>query len=228
MDETQYALGHPEKSGRAWDDVAPPGWSYNPSAWKERRWLLALAVIGLAAATYTSLAQLAVVQLWDPFFGSHSSYLVTTSAISRILPFPDGLLGIVGYCADLIFGGLGGQDRWRRAPWLPLIFGLAILGLGIVSLLLTIAMGVYILHWCTVCLVSATVSTLIFGLGVGETLASLQLLTRAWLETHSLATVWRTLLGLTPEQRALCRPPRQAPVATSIAPRDGRILKPAS
>jgi len=208
MDDTrQSVLGKP---GVAWDDVAPPGWSYNPSAWKERRWLIALAVIGLAAAIYTALEQFGVVTLWDPFFGSHSSYLVTHSQISRILPFPDGPLGVVGYCADLVFGALGGRDRWRRAPWLPLIFGLTTLGLGIVSLLLTITQGVLVFNWCTVCLVSAAVSTLIFGLGIGEALASLQLLARVRLETHSLAAVWRALWGLTPEQRIAHRPPRQA------------------
>ncbi|MEO7000972.1 MAG: vitamin K epoxide reductase family protein [Ktedonobacterales bacterium] len=209
MDESRQQLSG--KQRQAWDDVTPPGWTYNPSAWKERRWLIALAVVGLAAAIYTALEQFGVVTLWDPFFGAQSSYLVTHSQISRILPFPDGPLGVVGYCADLVFGALGGQDRWRRAPWLPLIFGLTILGLGIVSLLLTITQGVLIIHWCTVCLVSATVSMLIFGLGIGEALASLQLLARVRLETHSFAVMWRTLWGLTPDQRALHKPTQPAP-----------------
>ena len=52
----------------------PPGWSYNPSAWHERRWLLCLAAIGLLAALYTGLSQLGVVNLWDPIFGAASSY----------------------------------------------------------------------------------------------------------------------------------------------------------
>ncbi|HEX8037048.1 MAG TPA: vitamin K epoxide reductase family protein [Ktedonobacterales bacterium] len=158
---------------------APPGWSYNPSSWSERRPLLVLAAFGLAAAIYTACEQLGIVaQMWDPFFGSQSSYLVTHSVISRLLPIPDGLLGVVGYLCDLIFGALGTQDRWRRLPGVVLLFGLIITGLGVVSVALTILQGVVILHWCTVCLISAAISMLIFGLGIGEVLASLQYLAR--------------------------------------------------
>src|SRR5579884_3669718 len=175
----------------------PPGWSYNPSAWKERRVFLALAVIGLLAAAYTSAAQLSIIPaMWDPIFGSASSYAVTHSAISRLLPFPDGVLGVFGY---LIFGSLGDRERWRTAPWAALIFALVITGLGIVSLALTIAQGTIIRHWCSVCLVSALVSTLIFGLGIGEALASLQYLSRAHARGRSL---WSALLGRSEQQRA--------------------------
>jgi hypothetical protein len=130
--------------------------------------------------------------MWDPFFGSASSFAVTHSFISRLLPVPDGLLGVVGYACDLIFGSIGGDDRWRAKPWATLIFALVITGLGVVSLALTILQGTVIGHWCTVCLVSAAVSTLIFGLGVGEALATLQLLARVRY-TQGWAQTWRTL-----------------------------------
>ncbi|HEY7975420.1 MAG TPA: vitamin K epoxide reductase family protein [Ktedonobacterales bacterium] len=171
----------------------PPGWSYTPSAWRERRWLLGLASVGLLAALYTGLSQLGVFPaMWDPFFGSASSFAVTHSFISRLLPVPDGLLGVVGYACDLIFGSIGGDDRWRAKPWATLIFALVITGLGVVSLALTILQGTVIGHWCTVCLVSAAVSTLIFGLGVGEALATLQYLARVRY-AQGWAQTWRTL-----------------------------------
>ncbi|MGZ3680826.1 MAG: vitamin K epoxide reductase family protein [Ktedonobacterales bacterium] len=172
---------------------APPGWSYNPSSWSERRPLLLLAAIGLAAAIYTACEQLGiVVQMWDPFFGSQSSYLVTHSAISRMLPIPDGLLGVMGYLCDLVFGAIGPRDRWGRLPGVVLLFGATITGLGLVGVALTILQGAVLLHWCTVCLVSAAVSTLIFGLGIGEVLASLQYLAREHQRGHAL---WPALLG---------------------------------
>ncbi|HKV85265.1 MAG TPA: vitamin K epoxide reductase family protein [Ktedonobacterales bacterium] len=175
---------------------APPGWSYNPSAWRERRLLIALAALGFCAALYTALYQLSVVpHLWDPFFGAHSSYLVTHSKVSKILPFPDGVLGIPGYLGDLIFGSLGGASRWRTRTWAVLAFAATISGLATVSLLLTITMGVLVHSWCTVCLVSATVSTLIFGLGIGEALPALQYLKRVYGREHTLAAVWRALWG---------------------------------
>lgn len=193
------------KDAKVAADDAPPGWSYNPSAWHERRWLLCLAAIGLLAAIFTGLSQLGVVTLWDPIFGAASSYAVTHSFISRLLPVPDGLLGVVGYICDLIFGAIGGDDRWRAKPWATLIFALVITGLGVVSLALTILQGAVIGHWCTVCLVSAAVSTLIFGLGIGEALAALQYLARVryaggWAQT------WRALWNVAPAPQ---RPPQR-------------------
>ena len=183
----------------------PLGWSYNPSAWSERRPLIALAALGFCAAFYTGFFQLGVIpHLWDPFFGSHSSYLVTHSKISKILPFPDGLLGIPGYFCDMLFGSLGGPARWRKMPWVVLFFGATITGLGVVSTLLTLTMGVLVHSWCTVCLVSATVSIVIFGMGIGEVLASLQYLQRVYLTTHSLGATWHALWGRKP--RPECSP----------------------
>lgn len=184
--------------------ATPPGWSYNPSSWGERRPLLALAALGLCAALYTALYQVGIVpHLWDPFFGERSSYLVTHSKISTLLPFPDGVLGVLGYLCDLIFGTLGGADRWRRRPWLVLAFALTITCLAMVGLLLTITMGVMIHAWCTVCLVSATVSTGVFALGIGEALPALQYLTRVYEDAHQLSAVWRALWGLCERSRAL-------------------------
>ena len=197
----------------------PPGWSYNPSAWKERWPLLVLAAIGLLAALYTALSQLGVFPtMWDPFFGGASSYAVTHSAISRLLPVPDGVFGVIGYLCDLIFGALGGEDRWRSRPWAVLIFAIVIVVLGIVSLALTILQGAVIGQWCTVCLVSAAVSTLILGMGVGEALASLQYLARVFLEL-GLPAAWRALWG---SGRTRRRDPEEAGLAPAAAsPRRG-------
>lgn len=176
----------------------PPGWSYNPSAWRERWLLLALATLGLLAALYTALSQLGVVgAMVDPFFGSASSYAVTHSEIARLLPVPDGVLGVVGYCCDFVFGAIGGERRWRIRPWVVLLFALVILALGVVSLALTILQGAVIGSWCTVCLISAAVSTLILGLGIGEALASLQYLALVRMKAGG-AAAWRALWGATP------------------------------
>ncbi|HET9110820.1 MAG TPA: vitamin K epoxide reductase family protein [Ktedonobacterales bacterium] len=188
MRQTVARMDSPVETGET-----PPGWSYNPSAWRERRWLIGLAAIGFLASVYTALEQLGVVPaMWDPFFGSASSYAVTHSFISKLLPVPDGLLGVLGYACDLIFGSLGGDDRWRSKPWATLIFAIVITGLGLVSLTLTILQGAVIGHWCTVCLVSALASTLIFGLGIGEALATLQYLARIR-ATQGWAAAWQAL-----------------------------------
>lgn len=173
----------------------PPGWRRNPSAWRERRWPLGLAVIGLLAALYTGLSQVGVIPaMWDPFFGSASSYAVTHSFISRLLPIPDGLLGVVGYACDLIFGALGGEQRWRRTPWAALIFGAVITALFLVGVTLTALQATVIGHWCTICLLSAAVSVLVFALGIRESIASLRYLALTLLEDGRRGA-WRALWG---------------------------------
>lgn len=192
----------------------PPGWSYNPSAWRERWPLLVLAAVGFLAALYTALSQLGVFPtMWDPFFGSASSYAVTHSALSRLLPIPDGVFGVFGYLLDLIFGSLGGEDRWRSRPWVVLIFAIVVVVLGIISLVLTITQGAVIGQWCTVCLISAAVSTLILGMGIGEALATLQYLSRVFMEL-GVPAAWRALWGI---GRARRRDPEEAGWAPAIA-----------
>ena len=196
------------------EHALPPGWSYNPCAWRDRLPLVGLAALGFAAAFYTGFYQLGIVpHLWDPFFGSQSSYLVTHSVVSRILPFPDGLLGLIGYFCDMLFGALGGADRWRRAPWLVLVFCAIITAMATVSVLLTITMGVLVRHWCTVCLFSASISTLIFGLGVGEALPALQYLTRVYGDTGALGAVWRAAWGNGACEHTTRRAPLPLPIA---------------
>lgn len=189
------------------DPVTPPGWSYNPCAWSERLPLVCLAALGFCTAFYIGFYQLGIIpHIWDPFFGEQSSYFVTHSQVSRILPLPDGLLGIPGYFCDMLFGSLGGPDRWRTKPWAVLAFAAAITGLGLVSTLLTITMGVLVHAWCTVCLVSASVSWVIFGMGLGEALAPLQHLKREYVRTRSVRQVWRALWGLPERHEAAAQP----------------------
>lgn len=174
----------------------PPGWSYNPSRWSERLPLVALACLGFCIACYISLYQWGTASsLWDPFFGQASSFAVTHSKVAHILPFPDGTLGIPGYLCDIFFGAFGSIDRWRRMPWVVLCFAGTITGLAVVSTLLTITMGVMVHQWCTLCLGSASVSILVFSLGVGEVLATLQYLKRVWVRHKSIHAVWTAILG---------------------------------
>ena len=179
----------------AQDGSIPPGWTYNPSAWRERWPLIVLAAIGLFASLYIALTQVGVFpSMWDPFFGSASAHAVTHSAIARLSPAPDGWLGVAGYVCDLIFGSIGGRDRWRSRPWAALAFAGVICVLGLVSLALTIIQGVIIGHWCTVCLLSAAVSTAILALGIGEALATLQFLALTRLH-RGLPATFRALWG---------------------------------
>lgn len=163
---------------RACSDT-PPGWSYDPSSWRERVPLLVLALMGFAIATYLALYQLGLVRdVWEPFFGDGSRQ-VLHSGVSRLLPVPDAALGAAGYLVDAVSGVIGGRGRWRTLPWVVIVFGVAVGPLGAVSIALVIVQPLMVHGWCTLCLASALISVLMIGPAMDEVLASLQYLKRS-------------------------------------------------
>jgi hypothetical protein len=176
--------GHPS--------AAPPGWSYNPSSWRQRLPIVVLALAGFGIATYLALYQWRIVQgVWEPFFG-RGSEIILNSSVSRVLPIPDAALGALGYLLDAVTGVIGGRERWRTMPWIVIVFGLAVGPLGAVSILLVIFQPVLFDAWCTLCLASAAISLVMIGPAMDEFLASMQVMRRAHDDRRS---VWRTFWG---------------------------------
>ena len=173
----------------------PPGWSYNPSGWSQRLPIVGLALIGFAIASYLALYQLRMIDaVWEPFFGD-GSRTVLDSKVSRVLPIPDAALGALGYLADAVTGMIGGRDRWRRMPWIVIVFSIAIGPLGATSILLVILQPVLYGAWCTLCLASAVISVVMIGPAMDELLASLQFIKR---EKDAGRSAWRAFCGAAP------------------------------
>ena len=171
---------------------SPPGWSYNPSTWSQRWPIVALALVGTGIATYLTLYQLRVVStVWEPFFGD-GSVTILNSSVSRVLPIPDAALGALGYLADAVTGVIGGRERWRKMPWIVIVFGLAVGPLGGISILLVILQPVLLDAWCTLCLASAVVSVVMIPPAMDEMLASLQHVRR---ERDRGRSAWRVFWG---------------------------------
>ena len=171
----------------------PPGWNYNPSTWPQRWPIIALALVGLAIATYLALYQYKVVPtVWEPFFGNGSEK-VLDSKLSRVLPVSDGALGALSYLVDAVTGAIGGTARWRKMPWIVILFGLAVGPLGAVSIALVISQPVVVGAWCTLCLASALISLLMIGPAMDEMLASMQHVKR---ERERGRSAWRVFWGL--------------------------------
>jgi hypothetical protein len=179
------------------DSGIPPGWSVNPSTWRQRIPIIVLALFGGAAATWLALYQQEVVDtIWEPFFGDGTTDIVRESGFSKSFerfPIGDAAIGALGYLADAITGAIGGTERWRKTPWIVIIFGAFVGPFGAISVMLTIFQPVLYESFCTLCLVSGVVSLAMIGPGLDEVLASLQHLRR---KRHNGGSVWRAFWGL--------------------------------
>lgn len=179
------------------DPQVPPGWKVNPSSWAQRIPIVVLAVLGGIAATWLALYQQHYVDtVFEPFFGDGTTDIVRESGFSQAFerfPIGDAALGALGYLADAITGVIGGTDRWRKMPWIVIVFGAFVGPFGAVSVMLTIFQPVLYDSFCTLCLFSGVVSLAMIGPGVDEVLASLQHLRR---ERAAGASVWRVFWGL--------------------------------
>ena len=158
---------------------APPGWSYNPSNWRNRLPIIIAAIAGTLIASYLAAYQFQLIEsAWDPFFGDGTERILDTP-ISRVLPIPDAALGALAYVADAVTGAIGGRERWRTMPWIVIVFGIAIGPLGAISIGLVILQPVAYDAFCTLCLLSAVISVAMIGPAMDEVLASLQQVARA-------------------------------------------------
>ena len=171
----------------------PPGWDVNPSAWAERLPIIVLGFVGFLIAMYLTAFQYDWIgSVWEPFFGDGSREILT-SEISNVLPIKDAALGAIGYLLDVVTGAVFGQARWRKQPWIVIIFGFAVGPLGGGSILLVILQPVLLDNFCTLCLASAVISVAMIGPAMDEVLASMQFLRRAKEEGRS---VWKAFWGV--------------------------------
>ena len=169
---------------------APPGWSYNPSAWMQRMGIVCLAMIGFFLSRYMAAFQLGhIVYPWDPFFGE-STRQVLTSDISKAFPVSDAGLGALSYLLDALAGLIGGARRWRTMPWMVVLFGLFIIPPGVTSIVLVILQPISIGAWCTLCLAASVVMLLMVSPALDEVIATGQFLLRTKREGRN---VWRAL-----------------------------------
>ncbi len=154
--------------------------------------IVLLAFAGFCVATWLTLFQLGVLPtIWEPFFGA-GSRTILQSRVSHLLPVPDAALGAAGYLADAVFGLMGGTARWKRLPWVVVVFAIAVIPFGLTSLTLFILQPTLYDTWCTLCLVSVAISLAMVPYAWDEFVASWQ-----WMRGRHDAGVgwWAALMG---------------------------------
>jgi len=149
------------------DGPVPPGFDENPTSYRRRALLGALALAGLLVASYLTLYQWGAWPVWDPFFDA-------TTVLDLTKPVPDALAGVAAYGVELLLLSLGGRDRWQRLPWACLALGAVLSAGAVTSIALIIVQPTVAGGWCTLCLLSAAISLALFFLGIGEARAAWQ------------------------------------------------------
>jgi len=89
-----------------------------------RRRVVGLSLTAIGALGVVALAQVGVLRrLPDPPLRFFASDTVTRSGSAYwMFGGPDAVVGIGSYAASALLASIGGADRWRRHPWLPLLF----------------------------------------------------------------------------------------------------------
>jgi hypothetical protein len=168
----------------------PPEWSYNPSTWPQRGPIIAMALVSYLMARYMSAFQLGHIEsAWDPFFGD-GTVRVLTSEVSRAFPISDAGLGAYTYMIEVLSGLMGDERRWRTMPWMVALFGIAVVPLGITSVVLIILQPLAVGAWCTLCLASALLMLIMAALSLDEVIASIQFLLLSKRAGRSLWTMF--------------------------------------
>lgn len=154
----------------------PPGWTYNPSTWPQRAPVIALATVSFFLSRYMASFQLGhIPAAWDPIFG-RGTELVLLSEVSRAFPIPDAGLGAYTYLVELLAAVMGDARRWRTMPWMVAMFGIAVVPLGIVSVVLIMLQPVAVGAWCTICLITALFMLIMVAVSIDEVVAMIQFL----------------------------------------------------
>ena len=183
----------------AHQEVNAPPFDYNPSSWRQRLPIVALAFVAFAISVYLALYQWRIIgSVWDPFFGDGSEKVLDSAASERMhrwILIPDGALGAIGYLSEVVFGLAGSTRRWQYRPWLVLLFGFDVIPLGIISVVLVIIQGTVVGAWCTLCLVTAVISLVLVFLAYDEVWASIRFLHRTWRATKDRSILWQTFIG---------------------------------
>jgi hypothetical protein len=180
-------------------DAAPRPWDYNPSAWKQRIAVAAVAFVAFLIATWLALYQWRIVDsVWDPVFGDQSRRVLdsdVSEGIRHWTGIPDGALGAIAYLSDVLFALAGSSRRWQYRPWLVVLFGLDIIPIGGVSAILVLAQAFVVGSYCFLCLVTAVISLALVWLAYDEVWSCLLYLRAVWRRSRDWRVLWTVFWG---------------------------------
>jgi uncharacterized membrane protein len=88
---------------------------------RRRRGVILFSLLGMASMTAVSLLQTGIVEhLPDPPGDAFDSDRINSSETAYRFGVPDGTFALASLGANIPLAALGGADRARRQPWIPL------------------------------------------------------------------------------------------------------------
>jgi hypothetical protein len=179
--------------------VNAPPWDYNPSSFRQRIPIAALAMVAFFISAYMAAYQWRLVDtVWDPVFGNQTNQVLDSDVseqMKRWFGMPDAALGALAYLGDAIFGMAGSTRRWQYRPWLVILFGIDVIPLGGVSAILVLVQAFVLGQYCFLCLVTAAISLILVFWAYDEVWSSLKYLWRVWKRTRSTGILWDVFCG---------------------------------
>lgn len=146
---------------------------------RRRRGIVGLSLVAVGAMGMISLYQMGIIKhLPEPPLPRLDADMVDASpeAYSR-LATPDGFLGLGSYAMTMGLAAMGGKDRARTQPWIPLALAAKVAFDTSQGIRLTVDQATKQKAFCSWCLLSALCTFATVPLVVPETRAAIRHLT---------------------------------------------------
>ena len=145
-----------------------------------RRAVIGLSVAGMASMAMVSLFQTGVIQhLPDPPLGRFDSDKVNSSETAYHWGVPDGTVSMASHAANVVLAAIGGEERIRRQPWVPLMAAISAAAQAVVAAkYLFHEMPVKQKRWCGYCIVDALAHLGTFALTLPAAIKAVSALSR--------------------------------------------------
>jgi uncharacterized membrane protein len=142
---------------------------------KRRRAIVGVSLAGMAAMGAVSALQTGLVKhLPDPPLRSFNSDKVNSSETAYALGIPDGPLVVLSFAANLPLAALGGADRARKQPWIPIAAAGKALFEAVVSSWFFYQMPAKEKAWCGYCIAGAAATFTVAALSLPEARAAVR------------------------------------------------------
>jgi len=135
-----------------------------------RRAVVGVSLVGMAAMSVVTLLQSGLVKhLADPPLKGFDTDRVNTSDTAYGWGMPDAPISILSHAVGLVLATLGGADRARKTPWVPLAATAAAAPPAVTSAAyLFYDMPVREKAWCPYCIVDALTHMAVLGFTLWE------------------------------------------------------------